>query len=266
MSNGFDANWLALREPTDGRARNADLVALLADHAAGHTQGACLLDIGCGTGSTYRILEKALPSVTGWRLLDYDPMLLAEAERRTGPLDQVSYIRHDLGDIDGLALEEIDIVTASALFDLCSADFCARFVARLAAQDIALYAALNYDGAISWTTPHPLDRRAVADFNRHQQTDKGFGPALGPQATDVLRALLVAHGYQVTLAESPWQLGPDEEDLHHAFLDGFKKPLVEIAGMSAAEIGEWLDFRHGDAASAVSSCVVGHFDLLALPA
>lgn len=263
--SGFDKDWLSLREPADRSARDAGLVHALADFLAAQEEPS-VLDIGCGTGSTWRSLSGALPPSTSWQLLDYDPLLLEEAERRIGPDQPVRFRQHDLNDLDGLPLGGVSVVTASALFDLCSDEFCRRFLIRVAAARRGFYAALNYDGQIRWNTPHPLDDVAVESFNRHQQTDKGFGPALGPHATASLATALEELGYRVQVGASPWVIGDDQKDLHAAFLAGMRQPLLEIGLLSPAEIEAWMVYRRAEIASPGSMLEVGHTDLLALPA
>ena len=53
--SGFSAEWLALREPYDRRARNADVLDAVRRHFAGQTAIA-VVDLACGTGSTVRAL------------------------------------------------------------------------------------------------------------------------------------------------------------------------------------------------------------------
>ncbi len=263
--SGFDAAWLALRETADARARNRALVASLATHLADRSGPLRLLDIGCGTGSTWRALSPALPDAVRWNLLDNDPLLLAEARRRIGPDNRTHFLRHDLTDLSGLPLKDVAAVTASALFDLCSQAFCRDFVDRIAEAGCGFYAALTYDGRFVWSRPHPLDEAVVADFNRHQRTDKGFGPALGPDATACLADHLERNGYRVTLAASPWRIGPDETALQAAMLDGFRDPVREMASLSDTAVDGWLAFRREAIATPGSLCEVGHTDLLAIP-
>lgn len=263
--SGFDASWLALREPADHAARNAGLARDLAAYIGQRANPIALLDVGCGTGSTWRSLSPLLPPEATWLLLDNDPLLLAEAQRQIGATDRVRFRRHDLNDLAGLPLDEIAVVTASALFDLCSQAFCVRFVDHIAEKGCGLYAALNYDGAMRWSVTHPLDEAVVAAFNRHQRTDKGFGPALGPDATDCLARHLERHGYRVSLGASPWRMGPQDDALQRAFLDGFRQPLREIGTLSDAEIKAWLAFRLQAIDRPDRLCEVGHTDLLALP-
>jgi len=264
--SGFDKNWLALREPVDVKARAIQLVERLSRHVEANA-APVILDIGCGTGSTWRSISARVPHTTQWHLLDYDPLLLAEAERRIGGGSggAVTFRQFDLNQIEDLPLDNVTVVTASALFDLCSADFCNRFAETLAKSSAGLYAALNYDGMMEWSIPHPLDQQVVLDVNRHQRFDKGFGPALGPDATEHLRLAFEALRYRTAVATSPWLMGPDERDLQVAFLEGLEKPLVEVGSLTDSEIGRWLRFRLDTIAEPGSSCVVGHTDILALP-
>lgn len=262
--SGFDKDWLALREPVDMRARAMPLVQQLAG-ILDQSERPVVLDIGCGTGSTFRSLSNHLPAGVRWHLLDYDPLLLAEAERRIGKAADVTFRQFDLNAIESLDLSEVDVVTASALFDLCSAAFCDRFAHSLAASSTGLYAALNYDGVMEWSIVHPLDQQVAADFNRHQHYDKGFGPALGPDATEHLRQRFASAGYDIAIASSPWIMGPEDGDLQVAFLDGLRRPLSDIGSLTEHEIQAWLEFRLEKISESGSSCVVGHTDILALP-
>ena len=262
--SGFDAAWLGLREPADRAARAWPLVEALSRHLAAHPAPR-LLDIGCGTGSTWRSLVGHLPAHTGWRLLDHDPLLLEQARQRIGSETGVEIAAFDLNAFEALDCADFAVVSASALFDLCSASFCGRVVAHLARHRVGLYAALNYDGVMHWSVGHPLDEEVVADFNRHQTGDKGFGPALGPAATDHLRTAFERHGYAIAVAESPWLLGPEDRALQEAFLDGVMQPLAEIGRLPSGDVLAWRRFRSRVLGQPGSLCRVGHLDLLALP-
>lgn len=262
--SGFDKDWLALREPVDLRARDASMVERFSRHLE-EVLAPVIVDIGCGTGSTWRSLSDRVPRTAQWQLLDYDPLLLAEAERRAGGAGEVTFRQFDLNHIEELPLAEVTMVTASALFDLCSADFCNRFADTLARSKTGAYAALNYDGVMEWSIRHPLDGQVTIDFNQHQRLDKGFGPALGPDATEHLRLAFENLRYRVTVATSPWVMGPEDAALHLAFLEGLEKPLLEIGSLTTDEIKAWFQFRRAKVGEPGSSCVVGHTDILALP-
>ena len=86
-------------------------------------------------------------------------------------------LNHDLeAALDG----PVDLVTTSALLDLVSDEWLQRFVVETAARRLPVYAALSYDGRIEMTPADAADEKIIAAVNAHQRTDKGFGPALGP--------------------------------------------------------------------------------------
>ncbi|MDH2326985.1 methyltransferase domain-containing protein [Cereibacter sp. SYSU M97828] len=238
----FTAEWLTLREPADHAARDP---ALLNAFRTRITPGTRILDIGCGTGSTLRAVARP----TRWTLADRDPALLAEAARRH---PDARTLRIDLANLS--TLPSADMVTASALFDLCSPAFIADFVTHLGGRT-GLYAALNYDGTMEWSDPHPQDDAVIAAFNRHQRRDKGFGPAAGPEAAHTLAARCERAGLRTQLAPSPWLLHPGP--LHTAFVTG----VAEAAAETGVATQDWLAARLASA----GSCRVGHLDLLALP-
>ena len=259
--SGFDKDWLALREPADVRARNQALLKA-AIEAAESASATAILDIGCGTGSTFRALSPRLRKPAHFRLFDYDPRLLDEAQRLHG--NAVEIVQGDLNQIGALPLADISLVTASALFDLCSEEFIRRFVARLSQTAASLYAALNYDGRMRWSKPHPLDEAVVANFNAHQLGDKGFGFSLGPRAWETLTACLKEGGYATTTAESPWVMTADDRELQLSFLDGVVRAVYEYAQLDENEIRDWADFRRRMVDRDGSLCEVGHQDILAI--
>ncbi|NBN63149.1 methyltransferase domain-containing protein [Microvirga tunisiensis] len=265
--SGFSKDWLALREPADRAARDPDLVAALAAHLAARSEPR-LVDIGCGTGSTWRALKDLLPPTTRWLLVDHDPALLAEAARQVEGDARVRLLQHDLNDLDGLPLDDVDVVTASALFDLVSEPLVVQLADRLAATRTGLYAALNYDGDMRWQPADPLDAVMVELFNAHQRTDKGLGAALGPDATACLERHLGARGFRVLTGPSPWRMAKGQIHLQGELIEGMRQPLTEMAAgrVSGQDIGRWIDRRLADIALSGSSALVGHTDLLALPA
>lgn len=250
----FSAEWLALREPADLAARDGVLLS----RAAGFvSNGRCVLDLGSGTGSTARAFEaQGFPGLR-WRFLDNDPKLLHVACQRH---PEAEAIGGNLGDIEALPLDGVGLVTASALLDLMPLRWVEALAARLRDAAIPFYAALNYDGAMEWTPPMTEDAAITKHFNIHQRSDKGLGPALGPDAGTETSRILAEHGFDVTMAGSPWSLGPEHANLQDALLDGI--------GAAAAETGcpqtdHWVAARAARITQA--RCLIGHSDLLAAP-
>lgn len=258
--SGFDKHWLALREPVDARARDESLLKA-AIEVAESASPAAILDIGCGTGSTFRALSPRFQKPAHFRLFDNDERLLDEARRLHG--DAVELIQGDLNDIEALPLADVGLATASALFDLCSERFIRRFVAHISQTGASLYAALNYDGGMRWSKPHPLDKAIEANFNAHQLGDKGFGASLGPAAWKTLADCLKESGYTVMTAESPWVMTIGDRDLQFLFLDGVVRAVYEYGHLDESEIRDWAGFRGKMVDRDDSLCQVGHQDILA---
>lgn len=277
--SGFSADWLALREAADHRSRDPALAARLAAHLDPRDPVE-VVDIGCGTGSNLRALAPVLGPRQSWRLVDYDPLLLAAAREAlvawadrsseaAGVLSlvkgdrtiAVAFDRRDLAaDLEGVLDPAPDLLTAAAFFDLASPAFIARTAQAVARSGAAFYTVLTYDGVDDWRPPHPADEAVVAAFHAHQGGDKGFGPAAGPRATAALDAAFLASGYAVETARSPWRLAAGDADLIRELAIGFAGAVRETGHVSEAEVSAWLDARLAGA-----ECLVGHDDLLALP-
>ncbi|MBZ9655457.1 class I SAM-dependent methyltransferase [Phyllobacterium lublinensis] len=258
---GFDTSWLALREPVDCRARNEDLLGKTARFIASDPKG-LIVDIGSGTGSTFRAMGFRMPS-TRWRLIDHDPRLLGEAARRHVGNGNITYEIADLNHVSALPLDDANLVTASALFDLCSRIFIEELAQRLVGLGTGLYAALNYNGEMTYEIAHPEDAVVLELFNFHQRSDKGFGVALGPQSADVTSDVFASAGYSVEVARSDWVIDERASELHQAFVDGVATAVSETGKLQSAKLADWRDFRLK--AIGRGGCRVGHTDVLALP-
>ena len=146
---GFSAEWLALREPHDLRARNANVLDAVVKSVAGNNS-IRIVDLACGTGSTLRALAPHLSAAQNWRLADNDLSLLARASAMTRPTGvMLTTIPLDLNrDLEAALDGPIDLVTTSALLDLVSHAWLERLTVEIAARSIPIYAALSYDGRI----------------------------------------------------------------------------------------------------------------------
>ncbi len=261
---GFSADWLALREPHDLRARNAAVLDAVGGSLAGHNQ-IRIVDLACGTGSTLRALAPRLAAAQNWRLADNDLSLLArtsEMDKPAGvtinavPID----LNHDLeAALDGL----VDLVTTSALLDLVSQPWLDRLVVEILARSIPIYAALSYDGRVEFSASHSLDATMVAAVNAHQRRNKGFGPALGPLAARTAIARFESLGCGVVHGPADWVIGPADSKFQMEIFSGWAAAARETGDVPHADIVDWLTFRRDHAAG--SSLRVGHVDFFARP-
>jgi hypothetical protein len=259
--SGFSAQWLELREPYDRRARNATVLDAVAEAFTG--RGACnVADLACGTGSTYRALSPRLPAGQRWRLYDNDLSLLA----RAGGAVNVTTVPLDLSrDLEAALDGPVDLVTTSALLDLVSEAWLERFVTEAAARRLPVYAALSYDGLATLDPADPLDTAVIDAVNQHQRGDKGFGPALGPEAAAAAPGRFEAVGYTVTQGASDWVFGPKDAEIQTEVLTGWAVAAREIGDATIGDIVNWLARRRDHIAAGRSSMRVGHVDFFARP-
>jgi hypothetical protein len=264
--SGFSADWLALREPYDRAARNPTVLDAVSRHFAGQAAIA-VVDLACGAGSTLRTISPRLPPRQSWRLVDNDLSLLARAAalgeppRLTVTARPVDLVR----DLE-LALEgPLDLVTTSALFDLVSQDWLDRLAVEIAVRNLPVYGALTYSGEVEFNLSDPFDARIVEAVNRHQRTDKGFGPALGPAAGEAAKTAFERVGYGVTKGRSDWSFGEGDREIQAQVLAGFAVAATELGGLRTSDIAEWLKRRNDLAAAGRSRMRVGHVDLFAAP-
>lgn len=252
----FSADWLALRADADTRARNIDLAAVLRAHFADRSS-LRVLDLGSGTGANLRATTPVLGASQYWCLIDNDPTLLATVSVPNGV--EVETMTLDLaGSLAPIFDPAPDLVTASAFFDLCGADIARRLVDRVVASGAAFYTVLTYDGREQWSPPHEQDAAVLTAFLADQHSDKGLGPALGPDATEVLARAFEERGYAVSTGRSDWLLHKDRDDaLIAALAEGSAAAVRPALG---AQADAWLAARR-----AATQATIGHLDLLALP-
>lgn len=275
--SGFSPQWLALREAADHRSRNANLAGRLADRFR-NARSVSVVDLGCGTGSNLRATAPLLTAQQCWTLVDFDAALLdaagdalwrwADVARQSGDtlmLDKqgqqliVILRQADLaGELGHILGANVDLVTASALFDLASTAFIGRLAQMTAARRAAFYTVSTYDGRQTWTPAHSADADLLEAFHAHQRTDKGLGVAAGPAAPAALATAFRSAGYEVSEGDSAWVLGAADERLIAELAAGFAAAARETGRLDPAAIGDWLSLRR-------TAAKVGHTDTLALP-
>ena len=277
----FSAEWLRLREPVDHRSRDKALLAKAASYLSNRDEPV-IYDLGAGAGSNLRGTALALGTRQRWVLVDYDPALLsasleflaawADKSRPTaaglelekqGKLIRVEVKRADLnanpapwGD------QKPDLVTSAALFDLVSENWINRFCEALAKDKLPLYTTLVHDETAKWSPPHEADARMSEAFERDFGKEKGFGPSAGNKAIGLMAQKLKTLRYNTELTDSPWRLGAEDHDLIVQLADGWANAVRETKAVPETAIQSWLAARR----TRGTTSVVGHKDLLALPA
>ena len=261
--SGFSAQWLALREPYDLAARNGTVLDAVAATFA-DMPAVTVTDLGCGTGATMRAIASRLPAPQSWRLVDNDHVLLDAARIATPAGASATTLALNLAGAIEQAVDGCDLVVTSALLDLVSADWLDRLVGALARRSRPLYAALSYDGVVTLSPETRHDAAVIAAVNRHQRTDKGFGPALGPNAARIAPDRFRRAGFAVLEGRSDWQFGASDCEIQMEILAGWADAAGEI-GVDPSILVEWLHERRDNVTSGRSQMRVGHIDFFSTP-
>jgi hypothetical protein len=288
MAEGFDGDWLELREDLDAVARDMALAMQLDAALPARPR---LLDLGSGTGSLIRWLGPIIDRAQAWTMVDADAELMSRAfdtmadtaemlglsatfpGRKTllvhtpGGAWRIEGLLADLADApDGLPLDRVDAVVCSALCDLVSRRWVDRIAAACAARSLPFYAALNVTGRDRFVPPLRGDALVARGFRRDQRRDKGFGgAALGAEAVAALKAAFAAHGYTVLRARSDWQIGRADALLAAEIVTGHAKAALPWERRQAKAILGWAEARRAQLLARRLTLTIGHEDILALP-
>jgi hypothetical protein len=333
VTEGFAADWLALREPFDLAARSFALARRLADRLPKRPR---LMDLGGGTGSMFRFLAPIIGRGQDWMLLDADDALLEDAFGRTSAwarrqgfaaaaegdelsvstphgLWRMQAVARDLSapstvlsmapppsppatslslpasppswsglarpstsagrasrqSVDGRAKnghderempghDEFDAVVCSALLDLVSTAWLARLCDALT---VPFLACLSADGRDTWQPRHPHDALVRTAFRRDMRRDKGFGPALGTAAPNVL----MTGGYATSSVPSDWHIPRAALRMQRALIDGTADAARNARPAQADAITVWQEARLRQALRGKLAITIGHRDILFLP-
>ena len=286
--NDFSADWLARRETIDAASRSVALNAALCRGLAKEIP-LKIVDLGSGTGSNLRYLAPLLEGPQEWLLVEHDAKLMAElpthmhgwAEANGFSLESQSQhttvggasfqcrfacVHLDLAtELDQVPLAGCHLLTASALLDLVSAQWLNELATRCQSAHTAVLFALTYDGQIAWSPTDPEDAYISDLVNRHQLTDKGFGPALGPDANHACVACFTEHGYRISAQPSEWRLGPQHQEIQQELLQNWSEATLKVRPNGGSRIRTWVQRRSSNIRAGRSALVVGHADVLGWP-
>jgi hypothetical protein len=234
-----------------------------------------------------RYLAKRLSRDQHWLLIDTDPRLLAQVrlQMTTWAAAEGHLLDGDRGqllirnaswscsvdtrcaELTADVLSEIAVpgclISASALLDLVSEEWVAQLARRCRGARAVVLLALTYNGHVSCVPHDPDDEAIIALVNRHQRTDKGFGPALGPEAVECTRRTFSALGFDVECDASEWVLAPEALELQARLIEGWVEAASIIAPAHKAFVEKWGNRRLACVNDGRSAITLGHDDLAA---
>ncbi|GAA3641931.1 trans-aconitate methyltransferase [Microbacterium awajiense] len=256
------ADWLALREPADGRARSLPLARRAAALAG---SPAVVHDLGSGTGSMMRWLAPHLDPRQSWVLHDWNDMLLDRAVEQHPVPGAVRTHVVDIARLQAADLAGATLVTASALLDVLTADELAAIVEACVAVGAPVLFALSVVGRVQIDPPDGDDGSFEAAFNAHQRRVVGGRRLLGPDGVGRARVLFADAGWSVEETSTPWRLDATDGALVTDWLDGWLDAAVEQRPELASRAAASSERRASHRDAGMLRVTVHHRDLLAWP-
>ncbi|MET7748945.1 class I SAM-dependent methyltransferase [Micromonospora sp. NPDC005367] len=264
--------WLGLREAADSVARATELVDAVSERMP--ARPLMIHDLGSGTGSMLRWLAPRLRGPQYWTLYDRDPELLAlavageaaesvptQVTAADGSPVTVTTRCADLTRLTAADLAGADLVTASALLDMLTADEIERVVAACVGHPVLFM--ISVVGRVRLTPADPLDAEIAEAFNDHQRRSVGDRRLAGPDAVTATIEAFARHGVPVRTRPSPWRLGAEQAQLTAEWFRGWLAAACEQRPDLAGQSAGYARRRHAEAAAGRLGVVVEHEDVLA---
>ncbi|MEY9951806.1 SAM-dependent methyltransferase [Leifsonia sp. EB34] len=277
------ADWLALREAEDARARSRRLAHLAAGLAAGaagdlpaRTRALTVHDLGSGTGSMMRWLAPQLPGPQNWVLHDWNAGLTARAVGAAPPHDRAGRpiaVDARVTPLDGLTAADLagaDLVTASALLDVVTAPEAHAVVDACVGVGAPVFLPLSVTGDVEVRPWDPRDIRFARAFNEHQRREVDGRRLLGRFGAPIVRGLFARAGWHVRTALTTWRLDRRDPRLLGEWFDGWVDAAAEQAQVDRDrslldQAVAYRELRGGQQRNGGLSAVVYHLDVLAWP-
>ena len=137
------------------------------------------------------------------------------------------------------------VISYSAAIDLMSKKSIDNSI-KLIKNNNILFFSLCFDGKVKWTPSHPYDKY-ILSFNNHQQSDKGFGTALGYKSINYIKKKVNKLGLKIETTNSPWivrnKLQDDTVFMKRYLLD-IKKSLFHMDGIDKKMLRQWYADKH----------------------
>jgi hypothetical protein len=214
-----------------------------------------------------RWLAPRLPVAQHWVLHDRDPALLARAAASPVPAGvTVETVCGDLTALGAADLAGTSLVTASALLDMLTPEEVDALAGACVDAGCAALWTLSVAGLVVMDPPDRLDAEFAGAFDDHQRRTVDGRRLLGPDAAAVAYVGFAERGYDVQRRPSPWRLGAAHTALVEEWLRGWIAAACEQQPELADDAGDYLARRLDEIAAGRLRAVIGHVDVLAVPA
>jgi len=246
-----------------------------------------IMDVGSGTGSTFLALYARIENDQNWTFLEQDAKLIDHSVKRIckelavegfqiETLDNKTTFSTDSRTITLTTLNDsllnidtylrdlsIDLVTASAIFDLFSIDQYAKFDQIVRGHNCAILSVLNYTG-MSFNPVLEGDDTCIELYHGHMLRSQHFGIGMGPNCHRDIKKYYSDNGANYTEGNSIWHLDPEAQAMHGFILEYMEIAINEMPGRPEY-FNDWLKNRRQESGDNRLLIQVDHFDYFVAP-
>lgn len=246
----FTTDWLSERFRFDAAARNEAVEKACVAHFQNHAR-LTIVDIGSGHGSNFFYLSPKFHQHQEWYFVELNAGLLesalnriadfAKAEklpfnRSGGSLSfkvkgkdfNIRGIHASFLELDQhISLDEVDLVTAGAVFDLLSVDLFEQLAKQLVSAGLPLLSTINYTG-MAFDPVQEKDNYFLNLYDAHMQREQAFGRSMGPQCAAWMLSFFKRYNARYLSGESNWQVSPNDIKMHQFLLNYLEHAIKEV--------------------------------------
>lgn len=275
------SSWLDERFVHDVNARNKEVESACFAHFD-KLDTINIIDVGSGTGSTFLALYHEITKNQNWVFLEQDAKLIEHSVQRIcKELEQEGFAIHktDLKIIftkgsktislktinDSLLNIEryisdgsINLVSASAIFDLFSVEQYIKFDQIVRRHGCSILSALNYTG-MAFKPIEQGDDTCIDLYHGHMLRSQHFGIGMGPNCHRDIKKYYTDIGANYTEGKSLWHLEPAAKAMHGFILEYMDTAINEMPGRPD-HFEDWLSKKRQASSQSSLSIQVDHFD------
>ncbi len=275
------SSWLDERYQYDVDARNKSVEQFCLEHFSNLTK-IQIVDVGSGTGSNFINLSGKLKQNQHWTFLEQDESLILHSLERikkefnqrgftiTQKNDElhlqnisqeitIQTVNGSLLDINRLIdLNNTDLITASAIFDLFSIEQFKFFSDQVHREKVSVLSTLNYT-SMRFEPSLDSDKQFIDLYNAHMKRKQSFGVGMGSDCYDVMNSYYDANEIAIVNGNSIWCLEENAKSLHAFLLTFMEESIAELSNCPSG-LKRWVHEKREASARGALKIVVEHGD------
>ncbi|MEM6965192.1 MAG: class I SAM-dependent methyltransferase [Bacteroidota bacterium] len=279
-------HWHDERFAFDSKARNPKVEQACFHHFFGKNE-MTIVDLGAGTGSNCLYFFEKFPGKQNWIFIEkeeriskyalkrltreastkgylahqeHDKLVLKKEEREI----KIEYVTGSFLDLVNLVnLDKVDLVMASAVFDLISFP---QFVASgsvLLEKKLPLLTTLNY-AEMNFDSDDPSDPFFIEKYESYMNRPQAFGKAMGKKCPRILVNFFQKQQAKLEFGSSIWKLeGKPAKGMNNHLLNFIEAATQEMLEEEEENVlfEEWIKNKRAMTTSGTLNTYVQYYDL-----